>query len=413
LSTKQTILRGTCFAKRVFTMRPFEELLGYSSSLHGHLCAGQVLGVRMAMVGCREIGIEEPRASKKLVVYVEIDGCPTDAIQAVTGCSLGKRSLKFFDYGKMAATFVNLETQKAVRVVARDEARAVASSNGNGNSHGHGAHKDAYRAMPEEILFDVRPAAISIADEDLPGSRGRRQICARCGEGVNFRREVERNGERLCIPCARGSYLTSSRNGPPAASTPKTLLIVGKKDSGKTSLVETLIPQLRARGYRVGTIKQHRSGAPLDIDRPGKDSWRHRRAGASAVVLISTTELAAFQDLDEAPPLEPVIAGLKGLDLVLVEGFKDLPKPRIEIGEIPRDHFAIDDREHVLAVVSPPKLNGGAPRFDTSEINRLLGLIEARILGRSLAVYGIDPAQTNPSRLDGAADGSVEEYSSS
>lgn len=90
-------------------MRSFEELFTESSSLHNHHCAGQVLGVRMAMVGCREVGIDEPKGCKKLVVYVEMDRCATDAVQAVTGCSLGKRTLKFLDYGKMAATFVSLK----------------------------------------------------------------------------------------------------------------------------------------------------------------------------------------------------------------------------------------------------------------------------------------------------------------
>ena len=96
-------------------MRSFEELLQESSAIHGHHCAGQVLGVRMAMAGCREVDIDEPKGCKKLVVYVEMDRCATDAVQAVTGCSLGKRTLKFLDYGKMAATFVNAEKGVADR----------------------------------------------------------------------------------------------------------------------------------------------------------------------------------------------------------------------------------------------------------------------------------------------------------
>jgi len=107
-------------------MRNLEELLKESAASHGHHCAGQVLGVRLAMAGCREVGIDEPKGCKKLVVLVEIDRCATDAIQAVTGCSLGKRTLKFLDYGKMAATFVNTETQLAVRVLAKDDARELA-----------------------------------------------------------------------------------------------------------------------------------------------------------------------------------------------------------------------------------------------------------------------------------------------
>src|SRR5574341_868229 len=107
-------------------MRSFNVLLKESSSVHGHFCAGQVLGVRMAMVGCREVAIDEPKRCKKLLVYAEMDRCATDAIQAVTGCSLGKRTLKFLDYGKMAATFVNTDTGRAIRVLARDDARALA-----------------------------------------------------------------------------------------------------------------------------------------------------------------------------------------------------------------------------------------------------------------------------------------------
>ncbi|MBI2544417.1 MAG: formylmethanofuran dehydrogenase subunit E family protein, partial [Candidatus Rokubacteria bacterium] len=90
-------------------VKPFGELLREAVAFHGHLCPGQVLGVRMAMAGCRALGVAEPKGmGKNLVVFVEIDRCATDAIQAVTGCSLGKRTLKHVDYGKMAATFVNV-----------------------------------------------------------------------------------------------------------------------------------------------------------------------------------------------------------------------------------------------------------------------------------------------------------------
>ena len=104
-------------------MRPFEELLEESGKLHGHVCPGQILGVRMAMLGCTLVGVDEPTKSKSLIVYVEIDRCATDAIQAVTGCRLGKRTLKYLDYGKVAATFVNTTTGKAFRVVAREDSR--------------------------------------------------------------------------------------------------------------------------------------------------------------------------------------------------------------------------------------------------------------------------------------------------
>ncbi len=104
-------------------MKSFEVLLKESADAHGHLCPGQVVGVRMAMLGCRLIGLDEPTRRdqiKKLIVFVEMDRCTADAVSYVTGVKLGRRSLKFMDYGIMAATFLNLETQKAYRVVSTE-----------------------------------------------------------------------------------------------------------------------------------------------------------------------------------------------------------------------------------------------------------------------------------------------------
>src|SRR5436190_13334164 len=110
-------------------MKTLEEYLDLAAQNHGHMCPGQVLGVRMAMRGLKELGIDDPLAHRKrLITYVEIDRCATDALSLVTGCRLGRRSLKFMDYGKVAATFVDLETKRAVRVVARDDSRAKAKA---------------------------------------------------------------------------------------------------------------------------------------------------------------------------------------------------------------------------------------------------------------------------------------------
>ena len=110
-------------------MQDFETLLNGSSESHGHLCPGQVVGVRMAMLGCRLIGLDEPtnrKQIKKLIVYVEMDRCTADAVAYTTGVKLGRRSLKFMDYGIMAATFVNLETGKVFRVISTEESRDLA-----------------------------------------------------------------------------------------------------------------------------------------------------------------------------------------------------------------------------------------------------------------------------------------------
>ena len=111
-------------------MESIETLLEECERLHGHMCAGQLLGTRMALLGCRLIDIDDPRGAdrRKLIVWVEIDRCMTDAISAVTGVRLGKRSLKYVDYGKVAATFLNTENKRAVRIVALEAARALRMS---------------------------------------------------------------------------------------------------------------------------------------------------------------------------------------------------------------------------------------------------------------------------------------------
>src|SRR5207237_5188220 len=109
-------------------MNTLEQYLREAELAHGHLCAGQVLGVRMALAGLSRLGIRDPRGAdrKRLVTYVEIDRCATDAVMVVTGCRLGKRALKFLDWGKMAATFVDLESGRAIRVSAKESSKEAA-----------------------------------------------------------------------------------------------------------------------------------------------------------------------------------------------------------------------------------------------------------------------------------------------
>lgn len=186
----------------------FEKLLAESAKVHGHLCPGQVLGVRMAMLGLRNIGVSDPRGAdrKKLIVFVEIDRCATDAIQSVTGCTLGHRTLKFLDYGKMAATFVNLAGGKAVRIIAREDAREIAKQMFPDAGDKYGAQLKAYTIMPDDELFRVSDVAVGIRPEDMPGRPLARTRCDACGEHVQDRREVPRGGRTLCRACAGGGY---------------------------------------------------------------------------------------------------------------------------------------------------------------------------------------------------------------
>ena len=188
-------------------MLTFDEYLQMALTMHrGCLCPGQVLGTRMALFGCRLLGIDPPDQEKRLFVFVEMDRCFADAVAAVTGCRLGKRTLKYVDYGKAACTFYDERTGRAVRVVARDDAREKVGRYVEPGLGKYEAQAQAYRVMPEEELFVVQEVALEIAPEDRPGRPLRRVTCAGCGEGVNDGREVYVNGEPLCRACAYGAY---------------------------------------------------------------------------------------------------------------------------------------------------------------------------------------------------------------
>jgi formylmethanofuran dehydrogenase subunit E len=201
----------------------FDALLSQAEQAHGHLCAGQILGVRMAMLALQRLGISDPRPRtlpsgalnpdrKRLVTFVEIDRCATDAIAVVTGCRLGKRALKFRDWGKMAATFVDLNspiehatgdpTYRAIRIAALESSKARARE-----LYPHIEDKNkqqmlAYRELPDSDLFSEKWVAVPIHPRELPGYKSPRIACAQCGEGINYDREATINGQTLCQSCA-------------------------------------------------------------------------------------------------------------------------------------------------------------------------------------------------------------------
>src|SRR5262244_3857617 len=166
-------------------METLEELLDRAEEAHGHMCAGQVLGVRMAMLGCRAVGIDDPLGAdkKKLLVFVEIDRCAADAINTVTGCRLGKRTLKYYDYGKLAATFLNTKTGEAVRVVARDSSRDAADTAFPEIENKYERQLRAYKLLPDEELFKLERARVNVPPQDQPGRPVSRVQCDECGEG--------------------------------------------------------------------------------------------------------------------------------------------------------------------------------------------------------------------------------------
>jgi formylmethanofuran dehydrogenase subunit E len=196
-------------------MESLEVLLQECERLHGHMCAGQLLGARMALLGCRMIGVDDPRGAdrKKLIVWVEIDRCMADAVSAVTGVRLGKRSLKYVDYGKVAATFLNTETDRAVRIVALESARTLADERFGEIANKRERQFRAYSESTDEDLFKVELVSVALSDFDTPGSPRSRVICAVCGEGVNDGREViGADGDPVCRGCDRGNYYSKVDN---------------------------------------------------------------------------------------------------------------------------------------------------------------------------------------------------------
>jgi formylmethanofuran dehydrogenase subunit E len=197
-------------------MQALDEVLKACETLHGHMCAGQLLGARMALIGCAAIGLDDPKGKdrRKLIVWVEIDRCMADAISAVTGARLGKRSLKFVDYGKVAATFLNTETNQAVRIVALEGSRELADKR-----HPHVPSRgdrqfQTYREATDSELFGMEQVEVQYGEFDAPGRPRSRVVCSRCGEGINDGREVQLSDDDqvVCRPCGFGGYYRKTSN---------------------------------------------------------------------------------------------------------------------------------------------------------------------------------------------------------
>jgi len=189
-------------------LKPFDEYVVLAAQAHGHICAGQILGLRMAIYGLKLLGLDDPLGAdrKRLVTFVEIDRCATDAIPVVTGCRLGKRALKFRDFGKVAATFCDLQHDRAVRLLALDSAKQRACEMHPELAGKNAQQMQAYREMPDDALFAAQWVHVRLGPEELPGYKGAHAVCSDCGETINFRREVMREGAVLCKACAGERY---------------------------------------------------------------------------------------------------------------------------------------------------------------------------------------------------------------
>ena len=196
------------------SVQTFEDLLAGSVAAHGHLCPGQVVGVRMAILGLRLLDFQAPPTYpqlKQLIVFVEMDRCTGDAVAFVTNAKLGRRSLKFVDYGIMAATFVNLGTDHAFRIISTEESRDLAALYAPGELDRRQQQTMAYKVMPDSVMFRVQEVRVDLTPFDLPGPTRRKATCMKCGQVVRDNREVSQNGFVYCRPCASGAYFSGAR----------------------------------------------------------------------------------------------------------------------------------------------------------------------------------------------------------
>ena len=194
-------------AEAVFALLPKDlelaRAMRVASRAHGgHDCAGIVLGTRLALLGASELGLAIPDREKRLIVTIETGRCAADAIQALTGCTLGRRTLRLADYGRLAATFYDQQTGRAIRVAARGGVRnRVITCDGERRED---AQRRTYLELPAAEIFTIAEAAFELGAFDRPGPPLCRVLCAACGEEVSDARHVRLNERDYCRPCAAG-----------------------------------------------------------------------------------------------------------------------------------------------------------------------------------------------------------------
>ena len=182
------------------------QLLEQSAGRHSHLCPRQVLGIRMGLLAGRSLGVDLPDNNKRLVTFVETDGCAADGVSVATGCTVGGRTLRVVDFGKVAATFVDVRVDQAIRIVPRSGIREVAQVLApRAKSRWH-AQLEAYQIMPDSELLAVQQVTLTVSLEKLLSKPGVRVYCEICSEEIINERETVVEGMVLCRACAGHAY---------------------------------------------------------------------------------------------------------------------------------------------------------------------------------------------------------------
>jgi formylmethanofuran dehydrogenase subunit E len=188
-----------------------ETILEQSSARHRHLCPRQVLGARIGLAGAAVLGLETHRSDKRLLAIVETDGCFADGLEVATGCTVGHRTLRVVDFGKIAATFVDVRTETAVRIAPQLDIRIRAKRFAPDEDKHYYAQLVGYQRMPVEQLLTIRPVALATPARELVSRAGVRVNCESCGEEIINEREIVRDGRVLCRACAGSGYYTAEQ----------------------------------------------------------------------------------------------------------------------------------------------------------------------------------------------------------
>jgi formylmethanofuran dehydrogenase subunit E len=183
-----------------------DEILKTSAALHQHLCPRQVLGARLGLLAAQELRLALPQSNKRLLTIVETDGCFADGVSVATGCSVGHRTLRVEDYGKVAATFVDTVTGQAIRIAPCSTARKCAAAYASEARNKWEAQLLGYQRMPDHELLSVQVVQLKVSIAQIVSRPGRKVPCEVCGEDIINEREVTRDGLTLCRACAEGAY---------------------------------------------------------------------------------------------------------------------------------------------------------------------------------------------------------------
>jgi formylmethanofuran dehydrogenase subunit E len=358
-------------------LKTLQQLLELSAASHHNLCPRQVLGVRMGMLAGKKLGLDLPQKDKRLFAFVESDGCGMGGIAAATGCLVERRTMRVLDYGKLAATFVDTQTGKTIRIAPQPDCRGAAESSIQDDRDRWQKQLEAYQVLPDEVLFDVKTVHLTVSLEEIISQPNLRVSCASCGEEITNRRELIIRGRPLCCSCAGEGYYTDEEDissAPYNYSSPiPVITIIGKSKTGKMILVEKLIEELAGQGLKIAAVKRHFHHG-FDIDYEGKDSWRYARAGSEQVVIAAPDKFATYRKLDQEMSLDEITSYISGVDLILVDGYLSSRQPSIEVVQA-GDEGLIGSREQRIAIASEVDMEADVPVFEFDDITRVSSFI--------------------------------------